>query len=373
MNTSAQNENSPGGPAPHKRKAGWLVAGVLLAAGLALDFVSSTIKPSATEYMLHMIQAPIGHVPKRDFQCYFGVRFWDEFKNPVAFNNLGFRNDIPFNSETTAGKRILFTLGDSTTACLEVPLAQSYPAVLGAALGPDWVVFNAGVRAYDTQQVIINYLTRVRPLKPEAVVYLICANDYNNNVALDSRSDYVRYFGKGIINDRLEVDYVAPVVPRLQANDRFNMLFKIHFNLTSLIVRRLAALFSGWRGAGAPQPPHYYTLDTLRKMHNLLEWFDAETARDGVKLYLAFMPEFEADPGTARASEMYRVYKATREFSEANLTNTVFIPTFDMFLEQAAGRPGRPRFTLVRDPHANEHGNRWLGETIAAGIRAGAR
>lgn len=360
----------------HPRKTVLAVYLIVLAGFLALDFVVSTIRKSTLEIALYERMEPMGHVARSNFSGYFGVRFWDEFKSPVAFNNLGFRNDLPFVPETTAGRKVVVALGDSTTACLEVPVMQSYPAVLERELGTNVVVFNAGTRAYDTQQVILNYLTRIRPLRPSAVVYLICPNDYNNNVEVEAKSDYIRYYGKGLINDRHETEYVQPVIRSLPGSERFRILFKTNFNLTSCVANRIAQVAgrfaSGQPGSAQWGTAHYCTPATMRKMEQLLAFFDKETARDGVVLFLAFMPEFEKPPQVARKTEMYLAYVGTRDFVGSNLTNTVFIPTFDIYLDKYAAQPGRPRFTFKRDPHANEYGNRWLGEVIGSYMRTNA-
>lgn len=352
-----------------------LVYLALIGLFLCVDVLLSVTHQSTLEIDLHDIRPPIGHVPKPGLSGFFGVRFWNEFKAPFSFNEQGFRNDIPCSPETTRGQQVAFCLGDSTTACLEVPWQDSYPALLNDRLGTNWVVFNAGARAYDTHQVLLTYRERVREHRPDAVVYLICPNDYNNNVDIDHGSDYVRHYGKGVIDTNGEAVFVEPTAHGPSPRERLKKAFKTRLNLTSHILTQTARGLGRLFGRDGPVygEAAYHTPETMATMKRLLTLFDAETAHDGVRLYLAYMPGFDRDPVTIREHPMYRAYAETRDFAAGSLTNTTFIPTFDVYLGACETHPPMKRYTFEGDPHANAAGNRWLAEAIAAGMQGDSR
>ena len=351
----------------------YLVFCLLFVAG---DFIVSNVHKSSTDIDLYKTEYPIGHVHKNNFTCFYGLRFWNPFKNRIHFNNLGFRADVPCNDAAVADREVIFTVGDSTTAALEVPLEKSYPAVLARELGSGYAVFNAGVRAYDTQQVIIQYVAKLRKLRPAKIIYMICANDLPHNVRTDSKSEYVQYFGKGIIGANNEVSYIKPARDAISPVKYWTRKFKVNLNLTSYVCKLVAAAQARLQkkqpnrnGRESRRSCDYYTDENIQRMQELLTYFDAVTQKDGVALYVAFYPGFAQELSTAESSQQYKVYSALKRFVTQRLGNTVFIPTVDIFLKQYKKNPDKPRFTFGSDHHANEYGNRQLARVIAGYVQ----
>ena len=351
----------------------YLVFCLLFVAG---DFVVSNVHKSSTDIDLYKAEYPIGHVHKNNFKCFYGLRFWNPFKNRIHFNNLGFRAGVAYDDAAVADREVVFTVGDSTTVALEVPLEKSYPAVLARELGSGYAVFNAGVRAYDTQQVIIQYLEKLRKLRPAKIVYMICPNDLPHNVRTDYESEYVQYFGKGIIGANNEVFYIKPAIDAMPPVKYWVRKFKVNFNLTSYVCRLLAEAQARLQkkqpdrnGRESRRSRDYYTDENIQRMQDLLTYFDAVTQKDGVALYVAFYPGFAQEPAAAESSQQYKVYRALKRFVTQRLSNTVFIPTVDIFLKQYKKNPDKPRFTFVSDLHANEYGNQQLGVVIAGYVQ----
>jgi len=343
---------------------------------IAIDFVVSNIHKSSTDIDLYSAEHPIGHVHKNNFTCFYGLRFWNPFKNRIYFNNLGFRAAAAYNNTAVAGRELIFAVGDSTTAALEVPLEESYPAVLAQELGSGYAVFNAGVRAYDTQQVIIQYIEKLRKLRPAKIIYMICANDLPHNVSTDYGSEYVRYFGKGILGDDNEVSYIQPARNAISPVKHWKRTFKVNFNLTSYACKLIVSVPSRLQINKPDANPlkskrsrDYYTEKNIQRMKELLTYFDAVTQKDGVALYVAFYPGFAQEPAAAESSQQYKAYRALKGFAAQRLGNTVFIPTVDIFLKQYKQNPDMPRLTFALDHHANEYGNRLLARVIAGYIQ----
>ena len=341
----------------------YLVLGLIFLAG---DFTLSTIRKSVTDVELIEPELPTGHCNKSNYEAWYGMRCWDPFKTRLRFNNLGFRDDEPFAPAALRGKKVIFAVGDSTTAAFEVPIADSYPHVLNEVLGKDYRVFNAGVRAYDTQQVILHYLTKLRALKPYAVIYLIAPNDMPHNVHTDFKNEFVTYFGKGLISEKLDISYCPPQRTAFRTAERRRWQFKTHFNLTSYLCawvrQRLGkktdpasdAIFSV-----------YYSPETMQRMEILLRYFDRITAADGVKLYVSYFPHPEA----ADDSLEHKAYRHIAEFVGRELPRTVFIPVADDIRDQYRRDPRKPAFAFRTNPHANAYGNRELGQATAAFLR----
>ena len=341
----------------------YLILGLLFLAG---DFTLSNIRKSATDAELIEPEVPTGHCNKSNYAAWYGVRCWDPFKTRLRFNNLGFRDDAPFAPDALRGKKVIFAVGDSTTAAFEVPLADSYPHVLNEVLGKDYRVFNAGVRAYDTQQVILHYLTKLRALKPYAVIYMITPNDLPHNVHTDFKNEFVMYFGKGLLSETLDISYGPPQRPTIPAAERLRGQFKTHFNLTSY----LCALLRQSLGK-KPDPASdkifsvYYSPETMQRMEILLRYFDQLTAADGVKLYVSYFPH----PAAADDALEHKAYRHIAEFVGRELPRTVFIPVADEIRERYRREPRQPAFTFRTNGHANAYGNRALGQALAAFLR----
>lgn len=338
---------------------------------LLADFILSNLNKSCLEIELYKIEFPIGHAHKSDQEFFYGVNFWKPFKNKIQFNNLGFRGNLPFNNDTISGKDVVFTVGDSATAALEVALENSYPFVLGKKVGNKYIVFNAGVRAYDTNQVIIQYVTKLRFLNPKKIIYMIYPNDLSQNInAHPFQKEYYTYFGRGMLSDNYELEYIQPSRTNISFKELFRWKFKVNFNLSSYLSMRIVTTF-----ISQPNPRAMvknYTDASIDKMKSLLKYFDEITARDGVELYITFFPAFTQNPETAVFTEEYLAYKKIKHFVESDLNNSVFIPIVDIFLDEYKNNAAKPKFRFKRDKHANEYGNQELGKVIAEYLLRGA-
>jgi lysophospholipase L1-like esterase len=107
-----------------------------------------------------------------------------EFDVPVRINRLGFR-DRERTEEKPGGTRRIVVLGDSITEALQVPLDESFPAVLEARLAGGRApieVLNLGVSATGTGQQYLLFRERGRRYAPDVVVVaFFMGNDYRNN------------------------------------------------------------------------------------------------------------------------------------------------------------------------------------------------
>jgi lysophospholipase L1-like esterase len=107
-----------------------------------------------------------------------------EFDVPVRINRLGFR-DRERTEEKPGGTRRIIVLGDSITEALQVPLDESFPAVLEARLAGGRVpveVLNLGVSATGTGQQYLLFREQGRRYAPDVVVLaFFMGNDYRNN------------------------------------------------------------------------------------------------------------------------------------------------------------------------------------------------
>ena len=118
-----------------------------------------------------------------------------EFREWVRINSLGLRG--PEVDQVPAGGRRVLVLGDSQVAGFEVAEERTYSSLLQARLTDDLArpvqVVNAGVRGYGTDQAYLLYRSRLRSLRPDAVVFHATPNDEEDNTTLHRMR---RLFGK---------------------------------------------------------------------------------------------------------------------------------------------------------------------------------
>ena len=138
-----------------------------------------------------------------------------EFDTTIEVNSLGLRG--PELSAREPGELRVVVLGDSFVAGFEVEQPETFCArletLLRSRLGRPVRVINAGVRGYGTDQSLLWYRERGRGLRPDLVVAVFSANDFEDNVTLHRVR---RPFGKGAFalrpNGALEL--VGIPVPR---------------------------------------------------------------------------------------------------------------------------------------------------------------
>jgi lysophospholipase L1-like esterase len=119
-----------------------------------------------------------------------------EFDSAIEINSLGLRGPEPA-ARPPGGLRVIL-LGDSFVAGFEVEQDETFAArlepLLTRRLGRPVEVINAGVRGYGTDQSLLWYRERGRALRPDLVVAVFSANDFEDNVTLHRAH---RPFGKG--------------------------------------------------------------------------------------------------------------------------------------------------------------------------------
>jgi lysophospholipase L1-like esterase len=119
-----------------------------------------------------------------------------EFDSPIEINSLGLRG--PELSARQPGELRVLILGDSFVVGFEVEQHETFAALLEAQLRGRFErpvrVINAGVRGYGTDQSLLWFRERGRALRPDLVVAVFSANDFEDNVTLHRVR---RPFGKG--------------------------------------------------------------------------------------------------------------------------------------------------------------------------------
>ena len=311
----------------------------------------------------HEHDAKIGHVNKTNFSSNY--LFKDGATNRVHFNNLGFRTESTYTEEEIAelGRIKIFAVGDSTTVAFEVEGQQTYPSVLQEQLGQDYLVINAGTRGYDTQQVVIQYMTKLSKLKPDVLIYMICQNDFDQNIDNYLYKDLVSYYGKGYIDtgDKKLLKFIEPNWDLFQ---RIKVLLEGNLRLTYSTLHFIKHTFMEF----------FYSLEDdnesskINKMEELLSVLDKISGRFGTRVYVAFFPEEELF-STAQiefsAKPAFHRYKEIKNYIQKDLANTTLIPTYDFFLAQDPKHLRKSPFHFEKDKHANVAGNHIIGSYIA--------
>lgn len=107
----------------------------------------------------------------------------DEFTEVVDTNSQGLR-DVEIRDHADFAARILI-VGDSMTFGHGVSASQSYPEVLESLYreaGRSVDVVNAGVKGYGIDQSYKHFLTRLRCLDPDLVIFAYYANDLKDSI-----------------------------------------------------------------------------------------------------------------------------------------------------------------------------------------------
>jgi lysophospholipase L1-like esterase len=121
----------------------------------------------------------VGHIPGKT-----GRWTSTEFDVPVRINRDGFR-DRERTEAKPAGTRRIVILGDSFAEALQVPLEESFPALLEAQLGGGRApveVLNLGVSSTGTGQQLLVFRDHGRRYAPDLVVLaFFTGNDFRNS------------------------------------------------------------------------------------------------------------------------------------------------------------------------------------------------
>src|SRR5262245_20229771 len=114
----------------------------------------------------------------------------------VNHNTAGFRGP-EFSREKAAGAVRIVCLGESTTYCTGLADHETWPARLQVKLQQGWPtpveVINAGVPAYVSSEVLLNYIFKVETLAPDWIIYYFTMNDVRPRQLGKLSRDYREY------------------------------------------------------------------------------------------------------------------------------------------------------------------------------------
>jgi lysophospholipase L1-like esterase len=287
-----------------------------------------------------------------------------EFDTEVRLNNLGFRNDKDFDANNTEGKKLILALGDSTTAAFENSYENSYPNVLNQILGEQSLVLNAGVRGFDTNQVIIQYQTQLQKLQPDALVYMICENDLEGNINAELYPQLLRYYGKGLVDTADgSFDFIEPVTGVQKAIISVSGFMAQNFQISfEKIYMPLNALFK--KHEKSTQAASLFDEAQQKRLEELLLVLNAMSLQAHIPLYITWFPYLAK--GKEQNSSIPLHYEKTKRFVAAAMKDAVFIPTYEPLMQYYSLQPStaQTQFLLPHDPHASEFGSLMLGRLI---------
>ena len=261
--------------------------------------------PLSIKRTYHM--APNSHFVYRGFL----PGTFEDFANPVEFNQLGFHDREYSPERPSATTYRVMVLGDSYVAALEVPIEETFHKRLEARLRSadpfgrgsyEVIAFGQGNRA---QEAELGWLRKFGPqYRPDLVLLVFfCGNDVmENSPVLFARA---KSFG---------TRYLREVTPRKEAMFRRLLVFpRSRLNglvaeaLTTLYAQSLHRFHSSLSAADLispelgvyrnPMTPEWR--DAFERTSNLLEEIRAETERLGAKLIVASLsgPQAVGDLG----------------------------------------------------------------------------
>lgn len=169
----------------------------------------------------------------------------------VKINSQGLR-DQEMDYQAEPGQRRILFLGDSTTAAMQVTLEQSYVKQLEQALNQEltdnWVMINAAVNGYGTDNELLFYRQEANRYEAEwVIVGVYLANDvYNNSRELDARTGGNRfkpYFELDEAGQLVLQNY--PVAGLDAPSVRFSTFLKRYFQLPRFVAQLLSLRTQG--------------------------------------------------------------------------------------------------------------------------------
>lgn len=289
-----------------------------------------------------------------------------------------------------AGVRRLLAIGDSFTESLQVPYAESWPALLERRLGPSWQVLNAGVGGYGTDNELLSLRENGLALQPDVVLLVVfTGNDVSDNdhelsvrTALTAAKPYFTLDARGRL-------VLHPLPARRSGTGaRLAEWLKEESRLYDFLRERWWAIQSA-RRAAATEPGNevpfgwqVYARHPSPKWERawavtgaLLQAMDEECTRAGVPLVVASLPtSWRIDPGQLAAT--IRTYPALADTARwdftapdrrvAQLCRSLRIPyvPLERPLEEAA-RAGQPLYA----DHLNTRGHRVVAEYLGLSLR----
>ena len=172
------------------RRRAWSfrLAAVTLSVALAAPLLELVLR---AEYALRQRYKPslafvdgdLGWLPTPGLETTYTKKGYGEIT--YRTDARGFRRFDDPDSDRTR----LFAVGDSTTQAYQVPAGRAYYDVL-AELDPDLEVFGFGVGGYGTVQQAMVLEMFWDEIRPDVVVWQMCANDFvNNDPGLEAASN----------------------------------------------------------------------------------------------------------------------------------------------------------------------------------------
>ncbi len=329
---------------------------------ILVDVVYSNIFSSFTHtYEVFKSEKPIGHVNVSNKTFRWVSRHSGEYDTQVHLNNFGFRNKEDFNEQTIRNKQLIFALGDSTTAGFENSYKSSYPKVLNSILGNEYIVFNTGVRGFDTNQVIINYTSKLQKLKPDALVYMICENDLEGNINPELYPSIKNYYGKGVVEDDGRYRFIEPV----SGVERFKIQMKVVLakNL-QLSYRYIFTPLISLMKKTSYTKEEIYDSKQIDKLKELLGRLDVLAQEQNMPLYITWFPYLKY--ANEENTKIPKYYQDVKKFVVENLTHSSFISTYEPLIKYYSRYPSdeNTRFLFPYNLHATDFGSEKLANII---------
>lgn len=350
------------------RRQWWLGALlVLLSTALTLGALEMTVRVFVDRYQC---DARLGwtYRPNRRVLVF---NWTGEFAHVVGFNRDGLRDDRdpPAGSDDRAFRIVV--LGDSFSAGLQVPSADSFSRLLETRLEATAVtgrrieVWNAAVDGFGTAQALRMFRGRVARYRPDVVFLgLFLANDLGDNVpdggsrnhylAQRCGRPYLSVDGSGAL-----VDGSATAAPRRSWFTSFLPRSELYANLFPSV--GAPATFADW---DVFTGKHREAVDAAWKVTRvLMRELDREVRQGGGKLIVILMPhQREARVGIEHASA-HIDFERAHALAEAFLheTEMAYIDLYPS-LRNAVAKGEHPY--LDRDMHWNGLGHRIVARAI---------
>jgi len=265
----------------------------------------------------------------------------DEFVEHVQINSEGFRDDET-PSRRPGDARVL-VLGDSMTFGHGVDDDETYPNQLEALFrreGRDVHVINAGVRGYGTDHQYRYFVSRLRAMHPDLVVFAFYTNDVSDGI---ERPLYTLEGGQLIALDgsRQRVYRIGRVYAWLPGWLR-------HSRLVGFAVERGVAI-GAYPEAPLVRPPELIQ-QVRERIEVQLRELERLSKEDGFRLILLGIPHRDRNP----QKDPYQWLHAL-EFSQLDW----FDPSADLEWSR-----DREQLFFHGDDHLSAAGNRRLAERL---------
>lgn len=229
-----------------------------LLAKLALTCGTGLIVIVVLEGMLRLLpvqdgpNAALGHAdsdvwfePGRSFTWSRGWQMSDPTE--LATNNLGFVSSVDYDSEDA--RPLTAVIGDSYVQALMIPAAQSLTALLRSQLSPERRVYSFAASGAPLSQYLAFAELARRRFQPEAMVFVIVGNDFDESLRRVKWASGFHHFSEGR-DGRLELERRPLAESGLYAGLRRSAL--VNYLFRNLEIRAASRrLRAAWRGEPA--------------------------------------------------------------------------------------------------------------------------